>query len=251
MSATFRSVPATVKLEPFGSCPTRMSDPKFLKARRARYVLVREVIARLVSDLAYTESEAASALSGCLADAGERAPTWFNIQGLDFSNAPDKMDPRDGIWMLQELQISDTPYDPRLGIDVLLDRYRLPSGGIDEVDFLDHNAVCVPYHFGCFLVAEIEPVLRDAELLVEAPVSSGISLAKTGKQKGKLTAVQVQKLDRLRKACEKENLPELASELAAEFGVTRQAIKKRLDKAEALEKRVASQSAWLPRLATK
>lgn len=149
--------------------------------------------------------------------------------------------------MLQELQIPDTPYDLRIGVDVLHDRYRLPSGGIEEVDFLDHNAVCVPYHFGCFLVAEIEPVLRDAELLVEAPVSSVISLAKTGKQKGKLTAVQVQKLDRLRKACEKENLPELA----AEFGVTRQAIKKRLGKAEALEKGVALQSAWLPRLATK
>lgn len=228
-----------------------MSDPKFLETRRARYVLVREVIARLVSDLAYTESEAAGALSGCLVDAGERAPTWFNIQGLDFNNAPEKIDPRDGIWMLQELQIPDTPYDPRVAIDEFHERYVLPSSGIDEVDFLDHNAVRVPYHFGCFLVAEIEPILRDAELLADESLSSVISLAKASRQKGKLTAVQVQKLDRLRKACEKENLAELAVELAAEFGVTRQAIKKRIDKAEELEKAFAEQSRWYPPAATK
>lgn len=132
---------------------------KFFEARRARYILVRDVLARLVSELDCTESEAAGVLRAGLADVGQRSATWFDIAALEVNASPEVLGD-DGLSMLEELQNPEPFYDPRITFEELGDRYpNVP--GVRNVDLLDHLGFWRPYNDGCFLVSEIEPILRD------------------------------------------------------------------------------------------
>ncbi|RKR44561.1 hypothetical protein B0G82_2173 [Paraburkholderia sp. BL17N1] len=61
--------------------------------------------------------------------------------------------------MLEAFNLPVFTYDPRVTLQELHDRYR--SGELDYVDYMDGRLRSLPYECGCFLAADIEPVLLD------------------------------------------------------------------------------------------
>ncbi|MDR5878809.1 hypothetical protein [Caballeronia sp. LZ032] len=204
----------------------------------ARYVLVRDVVARIVAESNCTEAEAALALSALLSDTSNRALNCFDIQEVRAGLPTVAFNASKLTFMLLQLQEPDPEYDPRLSLDEIWDVWG--GGESGKKDLLrEHCGVQFHYSFACFLCDEIEPMLRNAGLLAKSVASQVKLLVTAPKPRGKLTDEQVQEIIRLSKKGEKPRA------LAANFGVTRQAIEKILAKADAL------QPAWPPGLATK
>lgn len=205
-----------------------MSDLKFFGRRLARYVLVREVVARIVAELNCTEAEAALALSGLLVDLGNRAPSWFDIQEIEAGGLIKPFDASELNFMLLQLQLPDPEYDPRLTRDEIWNLWGGAEGG--KGNFLaEHRGVQFFYSFACFLRGEIEPILRDAELLTGAMKPPAKPSVTASKRRDKLTEAQIQELVERSSKGDKTRA-KLAVELAEKFGVSRQAVRKRLDK---------------------
>lgn len=204
-----------------------MLAKKLLEARRARYIPVRDVLARIVSELNCTEAEAAAVLGARLDDAGEGAPAWFDTTGLGSGYVAEKLDSREGLNMLEAFNLPRFPCDPRVTLAELHDRYR--SGELDYVDYMDGRLRSLPYEVGCFLVVEIEPILlelvAEARLLAKTPsgpvdltVADDAPPSKTRKQRTNIPP-ELRKtiLDRCRRG-------EKHGDIARDYGLVRDTV---------------------------
>ncbi len=142
-----------------------MSIREFLAARRVRYVSARDVLSQMMSTSACTESEAAGALFACLADAGDSAPCWYDMQGVSFNSTVLEIDAESGFLMLGELQSPNPLYDPHASKDDIHDRWAGWLEDPNNVELATHYGVWFAYNFGGFSRAEIEPLLREAGLV--------------------------------------------------------------------------------------
>jgi hypothetical protein len=217
---------------------------KFSEARLARYILVRDVLARIVCELGCTEAEAAFALSGFLIDAGDRAPNWFDIQPLEAGLPFEPFKASELSLMLYQLQLPDSEYDPRLTKDEIWDVWGGDEGGKQKL-LIEHCDVQFYYAHACFRREEIEPMLRDAGLLAEAlppsvrsSVSDGCTIVATGvsseppakvrKARVRLSAADHQTI---REKCVVEGRTH--QDVADEYGVVRQTVTGIVKRAEA------------------